>query len=113
MANRKPLDDGTFEVFEPNDQRMMGILGNQNWHADSSYEPVTAKCGMLSAVALPDEGGQTELADMRAGYAALDPETKKRCGPLEFGGICPPRGLRSTGGFIRLAAGIYLLKVQL
>lgn len=78
VANRKPLDDGTFEVFEPNDQRMMGILGNQNWHADSSYEPVTAKCGMLSAVALPDEGGQTELADMRAGYAALDPETKKR-----------------------------------
>lgn len=78
VANRKPLEDGTFEVFEPNDQRMMGILGNQNWHADSSYMPVTAKCGMLSAVALPDEGGQTELADMRAGYAALDPETKKR-----------------------------------
>jgi len=33
---------------------------------------------MLSALAVPDEGGQTELADMRAGYAALDQPTKKR-----------------------------------
>ena len=78
IANRKPLDDGSFENFEPKDQNMMGILGNQNWHADSTYMPVSAKCGILSAVALPDEGGQTEFADMRAGYAALDEATKER-----------------------------------
>ncbi len=78
IANRKPLDDGSFENFEPKDQNMMGILGNQNWHADSTYMPVSAKCGILTAIAIPDEGGQTEFADMRAGYAALDEATKKR-----------------------------------
>ena len=77
IANRKPLGDGSFENFEPRDQNMMGILGNQNWHADSTYMPVSAKCGILTAVAVPDEGGETEFADMRAGYAALDDATKE------------------------------------
>ena len=78
VANRKQREDGSFETFEPKDQNMMGILGNQNWHADSTYMPVSAQCGVLSALAVPDEGGQTEFADLRAGYAALDQETKKR-----------------------------------
>ena len=33
---------------------------------------------MLSAVKVPSTGGETELADMRAGYAALDAATKDR-----------------------------------
>lgn len=37
---------------------------------------------MLSAVTVPAKGGETELADMRAGYAALDEETKRRIADL-------------------------------
>ena len=33
---------------------------------------------MLSAVTVPAEGGNTELADTRAAYAALDEETKEK-----------------------------------
>jgi alpha-ketoglutarate-dependent 2,4-dichlorophenoxyacetate dioxygenase len=51
-------------------------LGNMLWHSDSSFRPVPAKYSLLSARALPDKGGDTEFADMRAAYDALDDETK-------------------------------------
>lgn len=51
-------------------------LGNMLWHSDSSFRPVPARYSLLSARALPDKGGDTEFADMRAAYDALDDETK-------------------------------------
>jgi alpha-ketoglutarate-dependent taurine dioxygenase len=79
MANQEKREDGSYgEVFELNTQRMRTNVGNEAWHTDSTYKPASSKCAMLSAVTVPDEGGQTELADMRAGYAALDQATKKR-----------------------------------
>ena len=50
--------------------------GNEAWHTDSTYRPISSKVAMLSAVKLPSAGGQTEFADMRAGYATL-PEPMK------------------------------------
>jgi alpha-ketoglutarate-dependent taurine dioxygenase len=56
---------------------VMGILkGNEGWHTDSSYMPVSAKCSMLSARIVPRLGGTTEWADMRAAYDALSDEMK-------------------------------------
>ena len=49
---------------------------NQLWHTDSSFQPLPIKYSMLSAVILPEKGGQTEWADMRAAYDALDEETR-------------------------------------
>ena len=46
--------------------------GNEGWHIDSTYMPLAAKAGMLSAVRVPSAGGQTEFADMRAAWDALD-----------------------------------------
>lgn len=79
IANQKKLDDGSYsEVYDLRTQRMRTNVGNEAWHTDSTYWPVSSKCAMLSAVAVPDEGGETELADTRAGYAALDQATKDR-----------------------------------
>ena len=39
---------------------------------------MAAKAGLLSALVIPPEGGETELADMRAGYEALDEVTQAR-----------------------------------
>lgn len=73
MANRKKNEDGAWGgVIGLDSQRMRTNVGNEAWHTDSTYWPVSSKCGVLSAVTVPDEGGETELADMRAGYAALD-----------------------------------------
>lgn len=58
------------------DRQRLFQLGNLLWHSDSSYKPVPAKYSILSARAIPDRGGDTEFADMRAAWDALDAETK-------------------------------------
>jgi alpha-ketoglutarate-dependent taurine dioxygenase len=79
IANQVKNKDGTYgEIISMNTQRMRTNVGNEAWHTDSTYRPISSKCAMLSAVTVPDEGGDTELADMRAGYAALDQATKDR-----------------------------------
>lgn len=80
LSNVKRLPDGTFadKVLHLDSQTMRSNVGNETWHTDSTYKPLSSKCAMLSAVVVPDEGGETELADMRAGYAALDQATKDR-----------------------------------
>ena len=51
-------------------------LGDRLWHSDSSYAVVPAKYSLLSGRVLPSWGGNTEFADMRAAYDALDARTK-------------------------------------
>jgi alpha-ketoglutarate-dependent 2,4-dichlorophenoxyacetate dioxygenase len=51
-------------------------LGNCLWHSDSSFRAIPAKFSLLSARVVNPNGGNTEFADMRAGYDALDDETK-------------------------------------
>ena len=51
-------------------------LGNCLWHSDSSFRPIPAKFSLLSARVVNPKGGNTEFADMRAAYDALDGETK-------------------------------------
>ena len=70
------------QVYEPDHAVMQVVRGNQGWHTDSSYMPVSAKASMLSAQVVPPVGGETEWADMRAAYEALDPATKTRISDL-------------------------------
>jgi len=51
-------------------------LGNCLWHSDSSFRVIPAKYSLLSARVVNPKGGNTEFADMRAAYDALDDETK-------------------------------------
>jgi alpha-ketoglutarate-dependent 2,4-dichlorophenoxyacetate dioxygenase len=51
-------------------------LADRLWHSDSSFRPVPAKYSLLSARVLPSWGGNTDFADMRAAYDALDRRTK-------------------------------------
>ncbi len=53
-------------------------LGNRLWHSDSSFRAIPAKYSLLSGRAIPPKGsgGNTEFADMRAAYDALDEQTK-------------------------------------
>lgn len=62
----------------PSDHRALAVMrGNEGWHTDSSYMPVSAKVSVLSARVIPGSGGETEWADMRAAYDALDAETRE------------------------------------
>ena len=51
-------------------------LGNCLWHSDSSFRAIPAKFSLLSARVVNAKGGNTEFADMRAAYDALNEETK-------------------------------------
>ena len=64
------------KVLGRDDRRRMFNLGNLLWHSDSSFRPNPAKYSLLSARSIPRKGGNTEFADMRAAYDALDDETK-------------------------------------
>jgi alpha-ketoglutarate-dependent 2,4-dichlorophenoxyacetate dioxygenase len=75
MADISNLDKDN-KVMARDDRRRMFNLGNELWHSDSSYRVIPAKFSLLSARAIPDAGGNTELADMRAAYDALDDGTK-------------------------------------
>jgi len=61
----------------PADSRAhMFKLADQLWHSDSSFRPIPAKYSLLSAHAVPSWGANTEFADMRAAYDALEERTK-------------------------------------
>ena len=57
--------------------RLIGALANQLWHSDSSFQPLPIKYSMLSAVTVPEHGGDTEWADLRAAWDCL-PEDLRR-----------------------------------
>ena len=51
-------------------------LADRLWHSDSSFRPVPAKYSLLSGRVVPSWGANTEFADMRAAYDALDERSK-------------------------------------
>jgi len=83
IANQKRNPDGSWGyIYRQNSRAMLTNVGNEAWHTDSTYQPLSSKCAMLSAVKVPQNGGETELADTRAGYAALDSSTKSQIAGL-------------------------------
>jgi alpha-ketoglutarate-dependent 2,4-dichlorophenoxyacetate dioxygenase len=68
LSNVDP--DGT--IAKPDSLRARFLRGNNEWHSDSSYKRVGAKASLLAAHVVPRNGGETEWADMRAAYDALD-----------------------------------------
>ena len=65
-------------IMKSADRRRMYSLGNRLWHTDASFQDPPGRYSMLSAKIVPSVGGDTEFADMRAAYDALDPEMKVR-----------------------------------
>ncbi len=84
------------------DRRRMFNLGNQLWHSDSSFRAVPAKYSILSGRVVSTSGGNTEFADMRAAYDALDEATKREVEDL----VCEHSLIHSRGalGFDELTA---------
>lgn len=70
------LDENNHIVAPDSDRRMIA-MSNRLWHTDSSFKKTPAKYSLLSARAIPSEGGETQFADLRTAYDAL-PEKKKQ-----------------------------------
>jgi alpha-ketoglutarate-dependent 2,4-dichlorophenoxyacetate dioxygenase len=69
-------------IMSREDRRRLFSLGNQLWHSDSSFKPTPAKYSLLHARVLPSKDGNTEFADMRAAYDALDYDVKAEINDL-------------------------------
>jgi alpha-ketoglutarate-dependent 2,4-dichlorophenoxyacetate dioxygenase len=84
------------------DRRRMFNLGNQLWHSDSSFRATPAKYSILSGRIVTTSGGNTEFADMRTAYDALDDQTKRDVEDL----VCEHSLIHSRGalGFDELTA---------
>ena len=75
------------------DRKRLFSLGNMLWHSDSSFKPTPAKYSLLSARAIPTHGGNTEFADMRAAWNALDEATRAQVRDL----VCEHSQIYSRG----------------
>ena len=63
-------------ILEAADRRRMNGISNRIWHTDASFEEPAGRYSMLYARNIPPVRADTEFADMRAAYDALDADTK-------------------------------------
>lgn len=92
------------DVAKTDDTLGLFLKGNRAWHSDSSFKVVGAKASMLRALEVPSEGGDTEWADMKAAWLALDEKTQESLEDLV--------AVHSYGYSQGLIGGIALLKAS-
>jgi alpha-ketoglutarate-dependent 2,4-dichlorophenoxyacetate dioxygenase len=68
-------------------------LADQLWHSDSSFNVIPASYSLLSGRTVASWGGNTEFADMRAAYDALDDRMKAAIEDL----VCRHSNMYSRG----------------
>src|ERR1041385_317389 len=81
------------ELRAKDDHRRLDALGNRLWHSDASFRETPGALSMLFAHIVPPTGGDTEFADLRAAYDALDAATKAKIDGL----ICEHSIFHSRG----------------
>lgn len=70
------------EVAARTHAKIVSNVANQLWHSDSSFQQTRAKYSMLSAHVVPQFGGETEFADLRAAYDLLPQWRRDQVDPL-------------------------------
>ena len=68
--------DAEGKVAGPEHWQTITTIGNRFWHSDGSYKHQPIRYSILNAVTAVEQGGETQYADLRAAYDALDPATQ-------------------------------------
>ena len=68
----------TGDLLASDNRKRLYSLGNRLWHTDASFQDPAGRYSMLHARALPPVDADTQFADMRAAYDALDDEMKAK-----------------------------------
>lgn len=79
LTNVRP--DGQIVDFD--EPQAVFLRGTERWHTDSSFREIPCLSTMLYAVEVPQTKGETQFADMRAAWDALDVEAQARLEPLK------------------------------
>lgn len=69
-------DDGS--VIEELDLHTLHLKANMLWHADSTFMPTPALANILIGRVIPPQGGATQLASTRAGWADMPDSLRDR-----------------------------------
>ena len=85
--------DASGKPLSTDSRAYMFKLADQLWHSDSSFNAVPASYSLLSGRSVPSSGGNTEFADMRAAYDALDERLKHQIEDL----VCLHSNMYSRG----------------
>jgi len=64
------------KIRDANNRMRASSVANRLWHTDASFVDPPGRYSMLSARVVPPVRADTEFADMRAAYDALDAETR-------------------------------------
>jgi alpha-ketoglutarate-dependent 2,4-dichlorophenoxyacetate dioxygenase len=83
MVDVSNIDAHTGQIQDKSARHRMINLGNRLWHTDSSFRIPSGALSMLYAHAVPQDGGDTEFADMRSAYAALSDARKQTLDGLQ------------------------------
>jgi len=85
IAKKNRLPSHPEMIIQSNSTSVPVAIRNNaaHWHCDSAYEEVAATVTMLLGVTSPDEGGETQFADLVAAYKGLSPEMKARIRDLK------------------------------
>ena len=75
MADFSNLDKSG-AIMSDQDRVWFFKIGNRLWHSDSSFKADPGQVFAAARARVPSKGGNTEFADMRAAYDALDDEPK-------------------------------------
>lgn len=68
--------DADGNVAGPEHWQTITTVGNRFWHSDGSYKHTPIRYSILNAVTAVGQGGETQYADLRAAWDALDDATK-------------------------------------
>ncbi len=79
LSNVRP--DG--EVVQFDEPQAVFLRGTERWHTDSSFREIPCLCTMLNAITVPNEGGETEFADMAMAYEALSEDRRAELDALK------------------------------
>ena len=79
LAGISNVDPKTNQIIPADHPRMLRQYGNELWHTDSSFKPVSAKASLLHGREVPPSGGETHFAAMRAAWDDLPAEKKRLC----------------------------------
>ena len=87
FADERSIDISNLDldgkVSKRDSPKNLSNFANQLWHSDSSFMQPRAAYSMLHAIHLPSWGGNTEFADLRAAYDALDARAQAEVDTLE------------------------------
>ena len=64
------------KIRDASDRKRASAVANRLWHTDASFVDPPGRYSMLSARVVPPVRADTEFADMRAAWDALDAETR-------------------------------------